>query len=183
MHCFPFKNGNGNCIHFYNSFCMELKHSNYLQELAHLDADIFNILVTGAIGLTILFVYCNSEKRASESFVKMADCLYDVNWYELPPSTQKCFIIMIRSAQKPLFYHGFGILILDLETMTKVRLRTSGSFGKLAIFLAFYCFCVSFCDNASSSRQYSLGLWCSTRSHPIDHHILKPSFHFHSLFA
>lgn len=52
----------------------------------------------------------------------MADCLYEANWQELPPELQKNFILMIQNAQRPCFYHGFGMAILNLETFTKVSL-------------------------------------------------------------
>lgn len=67
-----------------------------------------------------LFIYCYFAKLATESFLKMTDCLYECNWFELPTKLEKYFPFMIQSAQKPIYYHGFGIIILNLETFTKV---------------------------------------------------------------
>lgn len=50
----------------------------------------------------------------------MADTLYEASWPDLPIELQKYFIVMIGNAQQPLYYHGFGMAILNLQTFTKV---------------------------------------------------------------
>lgn len=50
----------------------------------------------------------------------MADCLYDTNWQKLPIRLQKYVVLMIGNAQKPLYYHGFGVALLNLETFNGV---------------------------------------------------------------
>lgn len=72
------------------------------------------------IGISNLFLYCYFGKLATESFEKMADCLYDCNWYEVSIQLQKFLIIMIANIQKPIYYYGFRLAILNLETFTKV---------------------------------------------------------------
>lgn len=57
---------------------------------------------------------------ATESYEKMAESLYDVNWQDLPVDLQKYFFIMIMNMQKPLVYHGFGFYVLKLETFAAV---------------------------------------------------------------
>lgn len=58
---------------------------------------------------------------STESYFGMAECLYETNWNELPIDQQKYFIIMIQNAQQPLYYHGYGMVILKLETFCKVN--------------------------------------------------------------
>lgn len=65
-------------------------------------------------------VYCYFGKSATESFLKMADSLYEANWIERPVSLQKYFVLAIQNAQRPLFYHGYGIAVLDLDTLANV---------------------------------------------------------------
>lgn len=57
---------------------------------------------------------------ATESFAKMSDSLYDSDWHKLPIGLQKYFILMIANTQKPIYYHGFGVTILNLETFCQV---------------------------------------------------------------
>lgn len=57
---------------------------------------------------------------ASYPFEKMADCFYDCNWIELPIGVQKHIVTMIIMAQKPIFYHGYGLVTMNLETFTTV---------------------------------------------------------------
>lgn len=94
---------------------------NLFKEIQHIDFNINIVLITIAIIATKLFLFCFFGKMATESFIEMADCLFDANWQSLPIHLQKYFILMIDNVQKPLFYNGYGIVILNLETFTKVR--------------------------------------------------------------
>lgn len=67
-----------------------------------------------------LFFYCYFAKLATESFLKMGDSLYESNWTELPFELQKYLIVMIGNMQLPMYYHGFGVAVLNLETFTSV---------------------------------------------------------------
>lgn len=78
-------------------------------------------MISAILSLSNLFLYCYYGKLASESFESMADLLYENNWPELPNKLKKYFILMIGNGQQPLFYHGFGIAVLNLETFSKVR--------------------------------------------------------------
>lgn len=57
---------------------------------------------------------------ATSSYERMADSLYECNWFELPVQMQKCLMIMIMKTQKPIYYHGFRVAVLDLATFNKV---------------------------------------------------------------
>lgn len=67
-----------------------------------------------------LFFYCFYGKSATEYYLNFADLLFQSKWYELPNKLQKSIIIMIGNAQQPLYYHGFNIAYLNLETFTNV---------------------------------------------------------------
>lgn len=68
-----------------------------------------------------IFVYCYFGKLATESFVGMADFLYNVSWHRLPVRLQKHLIIMIANMQRPVHYHGSHIGTMNLETFCKVN--------------------------------------------------------------
>lgn len=77
--------------------------------------------MTCSLGVLNLFLYCFFSKLAAESFEKFAECLYECEWHGLPNDLLKYFMVMIANTQKPMFYHGFGVAILNLETFSKVR--------------------------------------------------------------
>lgn len=52
----------------------------------------------------------------------MADCLYNAKWYELTCGMQKDVMFLIQNMQRPIYYHGFGIIVLNLETFIKVKI-------------------------------------------------------------
>lgn len=78
-------------------------------------------VTTTGMGMTMLLIYCYLGKVATESFAKMSDCVYNMKWYELPVNLQKYVILMIMYMQKPLYYHGHGVIYVNLETFTKVN--------------------------------------------------------------
>ena len=72
------------------------------------------------VGIMILFPYCYFGKLATESFEKMFDCTYDLSWPDLPLEQQKSVILMLANMQRPIYYHGFKIATLDLNTFILV---------------------------------------------------------------
>lgn len=74
-------------------------------------------------GASNLFLWCFFGKVANESFGEMANCLYECNWQDFPIELQKYIIMMIANCQRPLYYHGSRIAILNLETFLKVRIK------------------------------------------------------------
>lgn len=76
-------------------------------------------------GISSLLINCYFGKMATESYVRMVDCVCNkIKWYELPIRLQKYFILMIENMQKPLYYHGFGVIYLKLETFTNVSVNS-----------------------------------------------------------
>lgn len=71
--------------------------------------------------LSNLFLYCYFGKQATESFNKMTDALYESKWLDFTPKERKYFVIAITNTQRPLYYHGFNIMVLNLESFTNVR--------------------------------------------------------------
>lgn len=68
-------------------------------------------------------MYCYLGKLANESYAQMPGCMFYMNWYEMPAESQKYFILMIGNMQRALYYRGFGVLVLNLETFTKVSVK------------------------------------------------------------
>lgn len=57
----------------------------------------------------------------------MADSLFHANWLDVSIEQQKYFIMMVENAQQPHYYHGFGVVVLNLETFTTVRILISAA--------------------------------------------------------
>lgn len=72
-------------------------------------------------GMGTLFLYCFFGVLATESFEKMAVALYESKWPDLPVALQKHLIVMIMDMQKPIRYHGFAVVDLDMKTFIKVK--------------------------------------------------------------
>lgn len=81
-----------------------------------------NILILAVVmSLFTLFIFCLFGMLATESFEKMADSLYESKWIDLPVELQKNIIFMIADMQRPIYFHGFGMVNLDLVTLINVR--------------------------------------------------------------
>lgn len=57
---------------------------------------------------------------ATESFESMADCTWNLEWYQFDNDSKKYLLSIIQLAQQPLTYEGYIILTLNLETFTQV---------------------------------------------------------------
>lgn len=88
-----------------------------------IDLNVVTLLLSTSINLSTLFLYCYFGDMASDSHKKISDCAYDMGWYKLPIRLQKYFLLMIENMQKPLFYHGFGIVDLDLRAFIRVSIH------------------------------------------------------------
>lgn len=106
----------------YSKFSYGLMHFQLMQNIGF---GILFVLMLVSINILNLFLYCFFGKMATDSFKEMSICLYKTNWQNLPIDLQKFVVLMIGNAQRPLYYHGFGVAILDLETFTKVRIEFS----------------------------------------------------------
>lgn len=83
------------------------------------------------VSMANLFLYCYFGKMATDSYLKMTKSLYESNWIDHPVQLQKYLILMIGNMQRPLYYHGFGIAKLNLETYTTVShfIRTNAKYS------------------------------------------------------
>lgn len=111
-------------IHFFGKsiialfwFCFKLLQ---FQRLKHPDFSIA-ILITGTIlSVSMLFLFCFFGRLSTEKYEQMSDCSYESKWNELPIELQKFYVIIIGVGQRPLFYHGYGMIYLNLQTFTRV---------------------------------------------------------------
>lgn len=82
--------------------------------------------VASTVGMFILLPLCYFGKLATESFEEMSDCVYhDINWSGASFEIQKIIAMMIANLQRPLYYHGFHIVHLNLNTFLSVSLKDS----------------------------------------------------------
>lgn len=97
----------------YSTFCS-------FKQFQHLDIGILFIMGVAVSDALSPFLFCFFGKMATDCYINMSDSLFQSNWYILPIELQKCFIVMIGFGQRPIYYHGFNVMILDLETFTAV---------------------------------------------------------------
>lgn len=107
---------------------------------------------------SIMFLNCYFGEMATESFSKVADCMYESNWQLLQPELQKYIILFIGNAQRPLYYHGFNMAYVNLNTFMKVWMYYSILLIYLKVFLVFS-------SNSSLSKQFFHIIWRLRRPH------------------
>lgn len=90
-----------------------------------------------------LFLYCHFGSRSTQTSLAYANLIYDSEWFQLPTELQKFIIVMIANAQRPLFYHGFGVARLNLDTFCSVN------------FLSYLTFFVYFLSNLLPCKFFS----------------------------
>lgn len=90
------------------------------QAFHHIDLQFFLMLGGCAIGLLNLYVYCYYGKMATVELEAYADHIYNTQWYRKRLNIQKSYIVIIQYTQRPVFYHGFDIIDLNMETFSKL---------------------------------------------------------------
>lgn len=90
------------------------------QQTKGLDFTFFMLLTAVLVSGSNLFLYCFFGSLATSSFEDMIDSLYASEWENLPMDLQQSFIILLANVQRELFYSGFGVPNLNLDTFTNV---------------------------------------------------------------
>lgn len=78
------------------------------------------MLITVFVSGLNLFMYCYYGHLAHEAYMDLSDRYFYANWLNLPSELQKYFIILTANAQRPIYYHGFGVAYLHFNTFLKV---------------------------------------------------------------
>lgn len=72
-------------------------------------------------GLANLYIYCVCGEMTTGSYAKMTSSVYEANWPVLHARLQKYVHLMIANMQRPVYYDGFGVSVLNLETFYAVN--------------------------------------------------------------
>lgn len=102
-------------------YCDENKWNSFqFQKVHDIDFDISLLMIALSTSGLSLFLFSFFGKMATESYEKMSNSLFESDWQNLSINLQKYLLLMIRNAQRPLHYHGFRVISLDLETFSEV---------------------------------------------------------------
>lgn len=72
------------------------------------------------VGGSNLYLYCYFGQSAHDHYIDLSDVYFEANWRKLPDELQKYFTLMCANAQLPLYYHGFGVAYINLNTFLRV---------------------------------------------------------------
>lgn len=107
---------------FHDKLKMTKSIFSQFKSIQHVDASFF-IVTSGSTSVgSILALYCYYGKKSTDTYSAFGDCVYGMDWYDLPVNLQKYFTLTIANAQVPIYYHGLGIAYLNLESYTKASL-------------------------------------------------------------
>lgn len=67
-----------------------------------------------------LYLYCYYGKRTTDDYAAFGHRLYETNWMIFPNNLQKILVLMIAHAQKPVHFHGYHFVYLNLDLFVKV---------------------------------------------------------------
>lgn len=97
------------------------------------------LLLESMTGLLNFYGFCYFGLVTAKSFEMTGERLYECNWYDLPIELKRYFIMMIGNAQRPMYYSGHNLVILNMETPLKVW--TLLIFQKKMIYFFRFCLC------------------------------------------
>lgn len=87
-----------------------------------MDGTVWISIVGTSISIFTLFLYCYFGEMATGNFEEMADQLYETNWPDFPVKFKKSIIVMIGNMQRNYYYHGFGLVNMDLAFFITVSI-------------------------------------------------------------
>lgn len=128
---------NNHTFHFLDLFSikvLKLFHAFYvktwkiilLQQFKHFDFNVCTVFQSALVCFPNILLYCYFGKLATDSYAAMSKSMYESNWQNLPIGLQKYVVLIISNTQIPVFYDGFGIVILNLQTSTSVSYQFLG---------------------------------------------------------
>lgn len=100
---------------------MFLRKKICFQKMEHFDADTLMVFVIAMTNILWIYFHCLLGKMVTDRYDEWSNHLYNSQWYELPIGLQKYVILLLTNMQKPFYFHGFKIYVLNLETFEKVR--------------------------------------------------------------
>lgn len=103
-----------------NNFFKFSTFSEFLKASKHIDGKFATVLIGALSSGSNLFIYCYCGQSAHECYFDLQKCFYEADWLKLPNDLQKYLIVMIENAQRPLFYNGFGLAYLNLNTFVQM---------------------------------------------------------------
>lgn len=87
--------------------------------------NLITIVAQATFGMVNLFIYCYFGKMSTDNFAKMSDCVYfEMKWDRLSVKFQTYVVLMIQNMQRPIFYRGFDVATMDLNTFLRVSWPT-----------------------------------------------------------
>lgn len=87
--------------------------------------NLITIVAQATFGMVNLFIYCYFGKMSTDNFAKMSDCVYfEMKWDRLSVKLQTYVVLMIQNMQRPIFYRGFDVATMDLNTFLRVSWPT-----------------------------------------------------------
>lgn len=88
--------------------------------MQHPDFELVALFTSLIVGCGTVYTFCYFGKLATDSFNNTSHCIYDSKWQHLDNYLKKHLLLMMKISQRQLYYHGFGMLTLNLETFAQV---------------------------------------------------------------
>lgn len=90
------------------------------QAAHHLDVYFSSYVNSFTLSITNLYLYCYSGATVAINWASYSTIVFEKEWYLMPVEQQKLLIPIIRTANVPMIFSGYNILILDVETFLSV---------------------------------------------------------------
>lgn len=133
--------------------------------MEHFDADTIMVTIIAMVNILWIYLHCLLGKLVTNRFDQLPCELFKSQWCELPIGLQKYFILLLANTQKPLFFHGFKVYVLNLETFTSVSRIDIGIFLEEEGVEQFNCAEPNFLCNSFSDTESSLLLLYDVQKH------------------
>lgn len=88
--------------------------------MEHFDINTVYLFIALLSSIITLYIYSYFGDKTTDIFYEYSFCVSKSNWFEIPSNLQKFLIPMIAFSQRPVFFHGSGLVKMNCDTFAKV---------------------------------------------------------------
>lgn len=139
--------------------------SKILQGILALEPELSMSLVATVVVTSLMFYMCVIGSMITSKIAEVGEVAYNAQWSRYPHSIQKCIMPIVKHSQQTIDFHGYHIVICNLEVFMKVSFyyRTNQSCILNAKFNCEYYLQIikSAFSYYMMVRRFKSNIWCS----------------------
>lgn len=117
------------------------------------------------MSIAVMYVYSFFATKVTSQIQTIGDRMYETDWNCFPLEFRLFVQLTINRSQRPLYFHGFGLVNCDMVNFSKVRCNTT--FVSPALLFNFLIYWLILFHSYFEAREFSRFLLSHVQTHAI----------------